>query len=206
MEKKQPFLIVREFLNPLACEQIIEDLRVHNTYPIIGQDGSPRKSIFHNNLNTTRIMRMFDGVVTRLEENFNSTYLGTHQLMFEWYPTKYKKVEPVVDAYQYTKNDGWKRANRIDFTGILWLNDYNDGGEFDPYFEVYGGNLNFPNFDINFRPERGTLVLFPSTPNFVYNVGEISYGSLTQVHFQIRSTGDFQFKKEDYDLNPSNWD
>lgn len=206
MEKKKPFLILREFLNPLACEQIIDDLRVRNTYPIIGQDGTPRKSVFHNNLNTTRIMRMFDGVVTQLEENFDTTYLGTHQLMFEWYPTKYKKTEAVVDAYQYHKNDGWKRSNLIDFTGILWLNDYNDQGEFDPFFEVYGGNLNFPNFNINFRPERGTLVLFPSTPNFVYHVGEVSYGSLTQVHFQIRSTGDFQFNKEDYDLNPSNWD
>lgn len=206
MQKKKPFLIFEDFVNPLACEQIINDLRIHTTYPLIGQDGSPRKSIFHNNLNTTRIMRMFDGVVTELESNFDTTYLGTHQLMFEWYPTNYKKVEPVCDAYQYTKKEGWKKSNLLDFTGILWLNDFNDSEDFDPYFEVYGGNLNFPNFDINFKPQRGTLVIFPSTPNFVYNVGQISYGSLTQVHFQIRSTGDFQYNQDEYDLNPESWD
>jgi len=206
MEKKKPFLIFKDFVSPLACEQIITDLKIHNTYPIIGQDGSPRKSIFHNNLNTTRIMNRFDDVVSKMEENFDTSYLGTHQLMFEWYPTQYKKVETVCDAYHYKKSDGWKKANLLDFTAILWLNEFNDSSDFDPYYEVYGGNLNFPNFDINFKPSRGTLLLFPSTPNFVYNVGNISYGSLTQVHFQIRTATGFTFNKDEYDMNPKNWD
>jgi len=205
MNKKSPFLVIPEFLPPMACERILDDLPIGRMRPLTGQDGTPREMVFHNQLNTLRIMQVFDPVVDNLEAHYETTYLGTHKLMFEWYPRKYNHKKLVVDSHLYDKKEGWKLSNRIDFTGILWLTTYNDQGDFEPSFETYGGNLNFPNFDINFKPQRGTMVIFPSTPNFVYCVGPVHEGNLVQVHLQIRSEGGFQFRPEDYETDPTKW-
>lgn len=203
--KEIPFLIVEEFISPLLCERILEDLRVDKAIPMKGQDGKPKVTILSSRLNSDRILRTFDHVIPSLENKFDTSYMGTHNLMFEWYPPNYEPTQLKTDGYMQTREEGWVRYNLIDFTGILWLNDYNDKSNFDPYFEVNGGNLEFPMFDINFRPQRGTLVVFPTAPNFANSVAPINVGSLTQVRLQIRSTEPYEFNTEKFETNPDNW-
>jgi hypothetical protein len=203
--KENPFLIERNFIPPLLCERIIGDLKIDTMFPTVGQDGKPKSTIFSSRLNTERILSLFEPTVADLEKKYNTSYLGTHNLMFEWYPTNYVSSKIKTDGYVQKRDEGWVRYNLIDFTGILWLNDYNDKPDFDPRFEVRGGQLEFPMFDINFQPERGTLVLFPTAPNFAHTVAPVQIGSLTQVRFQIRSETPYEFNKENFEMNPDNW-
>jgi len=204
--KEIPFLIIEEFVSPLLCERILEDLRIDKAVPMKGQDGNPKVTILSSRLNSTRILQTFDDVIYKLENKFNTSYLGTHNLMFEWYPPGYQPTKVKTDGYMQTRERGWVRYNLIDFTGILWLNDHNDRPDFDPLFEVNGGKLEFPTFDINFKPQRGTLIIFPTAPNFANGVAPVNIGSLTQVRLQIRSTKPYEFHPENFELNPENWD
>lgn len=203
--KQMPFLVIEEFLSPLLCERIIDDLRIDKALPMKGQDGKPKVTIFSSRLNSSRIIEAFDGVADSLEDRFDTEYMGTHNLMFEWYPTGYQPTQLKTDGFMQTREQGWVRYNLIDFTGILWLNDFNNNPDFDPNFEVNGGNLEFPTFDINFAPQRGTLVLFPTAPNFANVVAPINVGSLSQVRLQIRSTTPYKFDSNNFEMNPDNW-
>lgn len=203
--KETPFLVERNFLSPLICEQIIGDLRIDSMFPSFGQDGKPKSTILHSRLNTQRILSVFEPTVDDLEKKYDTEYMGTHNLMFEWYPTNYVSSKIKSDGYVQKRDEGWVRYNLIDFTGILWLNDHNDKPDFDENFEVRGGQLEFPMFDINFKPERGTLIIFPTAPNFAHTVAPIQIGSLTQVRFQIRAEVPYEFNKENFEMNPDNW-
>lgn len=203
--KKAPFVVIDEFISPLLCERILYDLRIDRALPMKGQDGKPKPTILASRLNSDRIIQNFDRVVSRLEENFNTEYLGTHNLMFEWYPENYQPTQIKTDGYMQTREQGWVKYNLIDFTGILWLNDYNDKPNFDPNFEVNGGTLEFPTFDIKFKPSRGTLVLFPTAPNFANTVAAVNIGTLTQVRLQIRSTEPYKFNIDNFETDPANW-
>jgi hypothetical protein len=203
--KETPFLVERNFLPPMLCEQIIGDLKIDTMFPTFGQDGKPKSTILHSRLNTQRILSLFEPTVEELERKYNTEYMGTHNLMFEWYPTNYVSSQIKSDGYIQKRDEGWVRYNLIDFTGILWLNNFNDKPDFDENFEVRGGQLEFPMFDISFQPERGTLVLFPTAPNFAHTVAPVQIGSLTQVRFQIRSEVPYKFNKEDFEMNPDNW-
>lgn len=204
MPETIPFFIVKNFISPLACESIINDLRVLKTKPNIGQNGMPKKMTLMNKLNTIRLAETLDPYVSSMEEHFGFHYKGTHDIFFEWYPENSKVEPPKSDGFAKNK-DGWVRYKEIDFTGILWLNDYNEVPPFDPAYESYGGKLEFPNFDISFNPERGTLIVFPSAPNFVYTVSGVSIGSLTQAKFVIRAETPYNFEREKFNCNPADW-
>lgn len=199
-----PFFIVKDFISPLACERIIDDLRVLKTRPNIGQNGIPKKMVLMNKLNSIRLAQTFDPYVTELEKHFNFEYRGTHDISFEWFPESSKVEPPKSDGYAKNK-DGWTRYKEMDFIGIVWLNDYNEVAPFDPEYEVYGGKLEFPTFDISFNPARGTLIVFPCAPNFVYTVSGVQIGSLTQAKFVIRATTPYSFEKENFNCNPKEW-
>lgn len=204
MSKKLPFLIIRNLLSPLYCEKIINDLNVLKTPPMIGQDGNPKKMLFMNRLNQIRLSNTFGPYVEELENHFDCEYFGTHSIQFEWYPKGSKAETPRSDGYA-KNNKGWIRHKEIDMTGILWLNDYNDNEDFDPSFESYGGKLEFPTFDISFTPERGSMIIFPVAPNFIHTVAGVEAGSMSLARFTIRTAKPYEYKPENFDTNPNNW-
>lgn len=204
MSNDIPFFIVKNFISPLICERLIDDLRTLKIRPNIGQNGFPKKMLLMNKLNSLRIAQTFDPYIPLLEKHFDFGYKGTHDIFFEWFPENYMAEPPKTEGYERTKK-GWTRYREVDFIGILWLNEHNDQPPFDPSFETYGGQLEFPTFDISFNPERGTLLIFPSSPNFIYTVSGIKAGSLTQAKFTIRSEVPYNFEKEKFNCNPANW-
>lgn len=171
---------------------------------MIGQDGKPKKMMFLNKLNQFRLMDSFKYYIPHVEEHFNCAYFGTHSVQFEWYPENTDAGHPKSDGYAQT-SQGWARHKEIDLTGILWLNEYNTDPEFDPRFECYGGKLEFPTFDISFKPERGTLIIFPVVPNFIHAVEKIHSGSLTQARFTIRTEVPYQYNPNNFNLNIESW-
>lgn len=202
--QKIPFLIIRDFISPLSCEQIINDLKVLKTPPMIGQNGKPKKMLFMNKLNEIRLATRFENFIKPLESHYDFEYFGMHSMSFEWYPENSEAEPPRSDGFTKLKGE-WKRYKEVDFTGIIWLNDYNDNSEFDPNFETYGGKLEFPSFDVSFAPERGTLVIFPASPNFLHTVSDVKMGSLTQVRLTIRSEKPYNYIKDNFESNPDNW-
>jgi hypothetical protein len=202
---KIPFFIVRNFISPLRCEQIIDDLKVLKTRPMIGQNGKPKKMTLNSTMNAAILSQLFENYCEKFEQHYDCEYLGIHNWSFEWYPENTEAEPHKSDGYAKTKSGDWVRYREVDFTGILWLNDFNDETDFDNTFEVYGGKLEFPTFGISFQPERGTLILFPSAPNFFHTVSPVEAGSLTQVRSSIRTVKPYQYNKNNFEHDPNNW-
>lgn len=199
--RKIPFFVVENFISPLSCEAILNDLRVNRIRPNIGQDGYPKKMVLSNVLNSMRLANAFEPYIESLENHFEFEYKGIHDISFEWFPEQCKASPPKSDGVVKTREGEWKRYREIDFTGLLWLNDLNEQSPFDPEFEVFGGKLEFPTFDISFNPSRGTLIVFPVASNFIYTVSNIKAGSLTQAKFVIRSEVPYTFDRTKFDCD-----
>lgn len=202
--KKIPFLVIKNFISPLTCESIINDLKVLKTPPMIGQNGKPKKMLFLSKLHEMRISQVFEQFVPTIERHFDFEYFGMHRMSFEWYPENSEAESPKSDGFSKIKGE-WQRYKEIDFTGIVWLNDSNESTYFDPSFECFGGKLEFPTFDVSFSPERGSCIIFPSAPNFIHTVSNVKAGSLTQIRLTIRSEKPYNYVPLNFEHNPDNW-
>lgn len=206
MVNKPPFFLVRNFISPLMCENIITDLGIHRTPPMMSQAGNPKEMLFVNKLNERRLADVFDRYIEELENHFGADYLGTHSIHFEWYPTGSKVKNAKSDGYVLDRDNQWVRNKEIDLVGILWLNDYNPNGDtFDESYEAYGGKLEFPNFNISFNPERGSLVVFPTAPNFVYTISDVYGGDMTVAKFTIRTEKPYAYDANKFNHDPTEW-
>ncbi len=201
MVPRSPFMIYQEFLSPLLCEEVVDLMDV--TVPDTNPHGKPIPSIRHNNKAEQFIFDRLKQTLPDVQKYYNVEYRGTEKMMFEWYPQGCKdKLK--CDSSDYI-NKQWVRTRDRDITGILFLTDYSNAPSFDDLYEVYGGKLEFPNHNFGFNPERGTLILFPSTPHFINVNAPVQVGDLFQVRINIATKRPFMYQPANYPGNFLSW-
>lgn len=178
---KSPFIIMREYLSPLQCERIVDEIDVPN--PDVDTEGKPIQMARYHEPSEKRIHKVFSPLIEPLEDYYNFTYKGTTPVSFEIYPEGCTTA-PICDNSNHVAGK-WVRTKDIDFTCVLFLSDYNDKPPFDSEYEVYGGKLGMHNFDFSFNPERGTLVMYPSGPHFVNSVSPPKFGNAYMARFHL---------------------
>lgn len=202
MSYKSPFFIVKEFISPLQCEDIVE--RLNNNYPNTDVDDVPVKNIKYNNLTELRILPALEDILPKLENYYSFKTKGILPFKFEWYVEDFKVEPPQTLSYVYRKHK-WTRVSEISFTGIIFLTDYNDKPPFDNDFEVYGGKLEFMTHRFGFNPQRGTLVCFPEGPNFINTTAQINAGELNQIRFHIVAETPYNYDPNNFPGNYKVW-
>lgn len=193
MNSKSPFFIVEEFVSPLQCEDII--IRLGNKFPQSDPNGNILSTPKVNRLTEMRLFPLIEELIPDLESYYDFEYGGTTKFIFNWYPQGYEDQSVICDNSISTPA-GWKRTKEYDFTGLIFLNDYNDTPPFDPYFEVNGGKHEYVTHNFGFNPSRGTLIIHPSGPNFAYSIAPILQGDLNVMRFHIAAHGEYE-----YDMN-----
>jgi len=202
MSIKSPFFVVEEFISPLQCEDIIE--RQRNNFPDEDHNGVPLKTVRENELTQLRLLPLIDALMPDLEAYYGFERKGILPLLFEWYVEGFN-VEPAkTKSFAYHKNK-WVRMLDVGFTGIIFLNDYNNTAPFDPDFEVCGGKLEFPTHRFSFNPQRGTLVFFPEAPNFVHTTSAIQVGELNQIRFHVVPEVIYNYDMSKFPGNYKSW-
>lgn len=201
---KSPFLVYNEFISPLQCEEIIAGN--NNIYPNFDKDGNIKPLFFGNNFVEMRILpKLRDLIVPDIESHFNVEVKGIKPIVMEWYSTGYiPDNKPRCENSAFMKGE-WKRINDNDFTGIIFLNDYQDETPFDSDFEVFGGQLEFPTHQFSFNPVRGTLIIFPGASNFINATAEVKAGELTQIRFHIATHDLFVYDANHFRGNHEIW-
>lgn len=179
---KSPFVVVQNFLSPLFCEDIIT--RLNHTYPNRDIDNKIIKTVKTNRLSDIRILNELEQILPDLEEYYNFKREGILPFDYEWYVAGCKEEQPRCENSAYG-NNGWIRINDYDFTGIIFLNDYQEKIPFDSDYEVFGGKLEFPNHQFSFNPSRGTLIFFPGNQHFINHTSLIKFGELNQIRFHV---------------------
>jgi hypothetical protein len=201
MTPKSPFVIYQEFLSPLMCEEVVDNLNV--TVPDVDNDNKPVPSFRHNDESEKLIFDRFQHLFKGLEKYYNVEYRGTEKMMFEWYPQG-STGKLTCDSSEFMGKK-WVRTRDRDITSILFLSDFSESAAFDSLYEVYGGKLEFPNHGFGFNPERGTLIMFPSTPHFLNAVAPVQVGDSFQVRIHIATQSPFLYQPGDFPGNFLSW-
>lgn len=202
---KSPFYIVRDFLSPVQCERIVYSLGFYA--PDIDPSGKPLKMMRHDEESEELIFNKFKPLIPHLQKYYSGySHQGTEGISFEYYPEQCE-TEPLCENSNWVKKK-WVRTKPRDLSCILFLSDYNADTGFDSDYEVYGGTLNFHNFDFKFHPSRGMLIVYPSGPHFINSTSRINYGSLFQARWHLAGDLPFLYQPTDYpggDNPISNW-
>ena len=192
---KSPFLVVQNFLSPLLCEEVVDDL--HFLYPDTDLEGVPVKTAKGHERSEEAVFHKFTPHIPNLELHYNVEYRGTEPMLFEWYAQGCKGEKPHCENSNYESRK-WVKIRDRDLTCVVFLCDYQEKTPFDSDFEVYGGKLEFAQHRFGFNPQRGTLIVFPSGPHFINNTTPILAGDLYQVRFHVATT-------QQYKHNPVAW-
>lgn len=201
---KSPFLVFEEFLSPLQCEDII--IGNNNTYPNLDKYNKVQPLFSGNKLAESRIIPIIeDDVIPVMEQHYGVEVKGVKQFIMEWYAAGYEGTNQPRCENSIFINGKWQRSNDNDFTGIIFLNDFNDAMPFDADYEVFGGQLEFITHKFSFNPQRGTLILFPGAPNFINNTAAVKAGELTQIRFHIATHELFVYDREKFQGSFETW-
>ena len=200
-KSKPPFLIHRQFLSPLLCEDIVYSLGC--TVPDVTVDKVPLMSVRHHERSEEIVFERIEPLFELFEKHYNVQYRGTEKMLFEWVPQG-AQGKLACDGSEYIKNK-WVRTRDRDLTAIIFLSDYNENASFDTGYEVYGGKLEFPNHGFGFNPERGTMVVFPSTPHFLNTTAPVLVADLYQIRIHMATKTPFLYQPSDFPGNYLTW-
>lgn len=171
--------------------------------PETDRSGKPTKAIRRNEEAESILFEKFREVIPKIEEYFGTEYRGTEPIYVEWYPEESEGAF-VCESSSYVRKK-WVRTKDRDFTAVLFLTDYQDNIPFDSEFEVYGGKLEFPQWGFGFNPQRGTLIVFPSSPHFINITTKILVGDLFQAKIHIAAQKPFLFDAKNFPGDYRTW-
>jgi len=202
MPPKSPFYIVQNFISPLLCEEIVDEMG----FLVAEQnnEGLEVKTVRTNDKYQEIIFERLLPYIPTLEAYYGFEYKGTEQpINFEWFPEQ-SQGDFICENSAYLRKK-WLRTKQRDISGILFLADYQDNIPFEKDFEVYGGKLEFPQWQFGFNPQRGTLVLFPSVPNFINITSRIFAGDLYQARLHLAATSPYLYVPEKFPGDINSW-
>lgn len=204
MKVKSPFYIVQDFLSPLACERIVDTLDfISPDFDVNTKE--TLKSIKRNDACEGLIFERLEGLIPLLHQHYvGFDYKGTEVMTFEWYPPG-SVNEVHCENSTFTKAKKWLRNRDRDLSMVLFLSDYQETIPFDNDFEVKGGKLEFPQHNFGFNPQRGTLIVFPSSPHFINATARIEIGELHQVRFHVAGTLPYLYDPTQFPGDFTSW-
>lgn len=202
MRHKSPFYVIQEFISPLLCEEIVT--LVDFFYPDTDPDDKPVKTIKTNEQGEELIFSRFQSKIIPIMSYYDATYRGTEPMTFEWYPQGCSGDQPRCESSAYIKKK-WTRIKDRDFSCVLFLSQYQERIPFDDDFEVFGGKLEFPQHGFGFNPQIGTLVIFPSGPNFINITTPIQAGDLYQARFHVATQPPYVYDSKLFQGDYTSW-
>jgi hypothetical protein len=198
---KSPFYVVQDFLTPKQCEMIVDNLGYYE--PDVDKEGNPIKMMRNHEESEKIVYGKFQPLIADLEKYYDFEHRGTELVTFEFL-AEGVKPEAISDNSKWV-NKKWVRTKDRDFSAVLFLSDYQDDLPFDSDYEVYGGKLEFLQHKFGFNPERGTLIVYPSSPHFINAISEIVAGDLFLARFYVAATIPYLYQPADFPGNYLSW-
>ena len=178
MKVRSPFHVVENFLSPLACEEIVPCV---SDFQVDVVDGKPTKTVrteidFQTDVESVLMETLLNSAIPLLEAHYGVEYRSLLPFEYHHYPQDFMGDKELICDNAVYLNGSWLRNRDIDFTSILFLNDFNDNTPFDPRYEVTGGKIEMISYNFSFQPQRGTLVTFPGCPRHLHRVSNVTLG------------------------------
>lgn len=200
-ENHCPFFVVKEFISPLMCEEIIDLCEF--TVPDTDKDDHEVKTAKTSEAAEVIIYERLRELIPELQAHYQFEYKGTERVNFEWMPQG-SAGEFQCENSNFLRGK-WLRTKQRDFTGLLFLSDYQEQTPFEQAFEVLGGKLEFVQHHFSFQPQRGTLIIFPSDPHFINVTSTVHVGDLFQARLQIAAQSTYLYDPQQFPGNYTTW-
>jgi hypothetical protein len=202
MATKSPFLIIKNFISPLECENILTSMDI--SVPNSDDNDHPIKTVLRIPILQQRVWTALESYFDGIENYYGVEISELTPVDVEWYP------EGCIEESQRCENSvyngsKWHIINDYDFTIVVFLKDYNDKRDFDEDFECYGGKLNIVNHAFAFTPQRGTAIIFPSNQYFINKTESPAFGDAFQLRLNIVCEERFKYNPRDYEGNHGIW-
>jgi hypothetical protein len=190
MSKKSPFFVVEELLSPLQCDKLIALNRIQNSPSSVRHLNEGQFSIVKNSI--------LD-YTSEMNQRYGTTVSDDIKMLFCQFPENASApaLHAQIDGWVSQKRK-WNKTKNIDFIGIIPLKSFCDSLPIDLNFETYGGKLELINFNFSILPERGSMIVFPCVPNFLYAISPINFGSFEMIKVFFSVDGDWEFVLDDY--------
>jgi hypothetical protein len=122
------------------------------------------------------IVKTIDKIVKRLKIEVDSFYnvdaLPTNPAIVRWLPGQYQLPHADKELHEGDNEGVPNDFPYYDIAGLFYLNDDYEGGE-----------LYFPQHEIEFKPKAGAAYFFPGDKNYLHGVKEIKSGTRYVIPF-----------------------
>lgn len=199
---KSPFLIIKNFMSPMECEQLLDSIDI--SIPNYDHEDNPIKTVLNLPLFRQRVWNRLQSYFDIIENYYNVEIESISEVDLEWYPEGCVEESPRCEN-SFFNGKKWIIKNDYDFTVIVFLKDHNDSQDFDDAFECYGGQLEFSNHAFSINPIRGTAVIFPGNQYFINRTRSPKYGDAFRLRTNIICFDRFDYDKDSYKGNYSIW-
>jgi hypothetical protein len=200
MAIKSPFYVVENFISPLKCEDVIDDLNF--LVPDTDKEGREIKTVKTCEQSELFLYDRIQLLLPELQAYYTILYKGTEEISFEMFPQGSTDT-PHAENSMFTRGK-WLRVKERDLTAVLFLCDYQNQPPLEE-FEVYGGKLEFPQHGFGFNPSRGTLIVFPSDPHFINSTAPSLIGDLYQARIHIAARKPLIYDPRQFPGNYTSW-
>jgi hypothetical protein len=206
MTTKSPFYISQDFISQKTCDYIVDASN------FIEPDTDPYgKPICANRPLDPHceqlLFNRLQEIMPEIESHFNIEHRGVERMSITWMPEDNADGTEVRCGNAAYVRQKWLKNKDRDLTCHLFLSTFNDAANegFDPDFEVFGGKLQFPQYDFSFNPQAGTLIVHPSGPHFLHAYSNAMAGDLFYVTFHISSQMPHIYNPKDFPGNYKSW-
>ncbi len=195
-------LIIENFIDDVNCEKIIEHTenikfskasieKINNNNSEINE--SQRKTeIFDlgdfNNMVKAQLVNTFKKTIMEYYKKTINFYEQPHILRYS--VGGFYNLHSDAEYWNHHEKS-WIRTNRRELSFLIYLND-----------DFTGGDLDFPNFNFQYKPKKGDFLCFPSDHRFMHQ----ALPTITGTRYAIVTWAMIEDSKFDEKLPPLNPD
>lgn len=134
----------------------------------VRQSYQPYDIIEPKHVSYPELLQMVDDIVNLLADHYDEDLIEDHAVIFETHVGGFQPLH--ADAERQNDQGEWEPNHSAWRThvGLLYLS--NEGEDHD------GGVLRLPEFGVEYPPQKGLLVGFPSSREYVHEVTKVESG------------------------------
>lgn len=161
---KKNVVIIEDFISKEDCEKVLASIDDTIRWGSNTMSGIPDKvsiNFYEKQAEFMILKNAMDALQNEIELHFGRELEEGFPGIRVWSPGEYQPLHADGEDPEGHPNE----AYIVDYGSVIYLNDDYEGGE------IY-----FPDQDIDFKPKAGTVVFFPSNNMFIHGVKEIISG------------------------------
>jgi hypothetical protein len=172
-KSKDNIIHVNNFITQDEIKTIMSYVELYKDDPeFSGGKTLTGKKIYEENLELFNLMqRCADKVYALIEENYSKKY-GIKVKRMPWNPFHIVKWQPEMSSglhsdCQYPDGSPLIKSNyfKLNITALIYPND-----------NYVGGEIGWPDYDLEIKPKAGDMVLFPANNSYLHYVKNVDSG------------------------------